>query len=313
MKRSIQLGVFSLVFFSESPMSVFADEVNSADAGVPIVAVIEGDDGPPAQTVDESAHETEKAALPARSSDTPPAKSDNLAQDLQNPVANLISVPFQFNFDKGFGSNNAGRFTLNVQPVIPFELNKDWNLISRTIVPVLYQEPNANGNGTELALGDTLQSFFFSPKEPVGGWIVGFGPAALLPTGTEPEFRSEQFGLGPTAVILRQKQGWTYGALANHIWGLTKSDDHPDVNATFVQPFVSYTFPTATSIALNSEATYDWTGEEWTIPLNLIVSQVVKIGGRPVQFSFGGRYYADSPPGGPEWGLRFAVTFLFPK
>ncbi|MCA9311915.1 MAG: hypothetical protein KDA21_11960 [Phycisphaerales bacterium] len=238
---------------------------------------------------------------------------DDLAKKLQNPVADLISVPIQFNYDEGFGPRDAGRWTLNVQPVIPIRLNDDWNLISRTIVPLIHQESIAAGVSSDTGLGDIAQSLFFSPREPINGWIIGFGPVALLPTATEEALGSEQFGLGPTAVILRQQHGWTYGALANHIWGLTDGDEHADVNATFLQPFVSYTFPTSTSVTLNSEMTYDWTAEEWTIPVNLMVSQLVVFGGQPVQFSLGGRGYADSPPGGPEWGVRLVVTLLFPK
>ncbi len=164
-----------------------------------------------------------------------------------------------------------------------------------------------------VARGDTVQSFFFSPKEPVKGWIIGFGPVALLPTGTDPILGSEQVGLGPTAVVLRQQHGWTYGALVNHIWGVTDSSDHDEVNATFLQPFLSYTFPTATSLTLNSETTYDWNNDEWNIPLNLMVAQLTHIGSQPVQLQVGGRWYADSPDGGAEWGLRFALVFLFPK
>ncbi len=245
--------------------------------------------------------------------DGAPAGANDLAKRLQNPVADLISVPFQLNYDDGFGPKEAGRFTLNIQPVIPIGLNDDWNLISRTIIPIVYQESLADGLDSDFGLGDVLQSAFFSPKEPVGGWILGAGPVALLPTGTDPQLRSEQFAIGPTIVALRQSHGWTYGALANHLWSVTDSDDHDTINSTFVQPFVSYTWPSATTLALNAEATYDWTRDELTLPLNLLVSQLVVLSGQPVQFTVGGRYYADAPAGGPEWGLRFTFTLLFPK
>ncbi len=250
------------------------------------------------------------AAAPAPA---PGADDAELAKKLSNPVASLISVPFQFNYDTGYGAKDADRIVLNIQPVVPFSLNDDWNLILRTILPVIYQGSLADGIQSKAGLGDTVQSFFFSPKEPINGWILAAGPVALWPTGTDPLLRSEQFGLGPTALALRQDNGWTYGALVNHIFGVTDSDDHPDVNATFIQPFVSYTWPSATTLAFNTESTYDWTGEQWTVPLNLILSQVVKFGSQPVQFSLGGRYYADAPDSGPEWGVRFAVTFLFPN
>lgn len=134
-----------------------------------------------------------------------------------------------------------------------------------------------------------------------------------LPTGTSPAIRSEQFGVGPTAVALRQHDGWTYGALVNHIWAVTESDDHETINSTYLQPFIGFTFPTATTITLNAEMTYDWTAEELTLPLNLMLAQLLKFGHQPIQLQIGGRYYADAPPGGPEWGLRFTFTLLFPK
>src|SRR5690606_11135398 len=136
--------------------------------------------------------------------------------------------------------------------------------------------------------------------------------AARLPTGTDTDLRAEQLALGPTAVALRQHDGWTYGVLVNHLRHVAGTDDVPDVHATFLQPFVSYTFPTATSVALNTESTYDWRAVQWTVPVNLMVNRVSKIGGQPVSYQFGVRYYAERPGGGPEFGLRFGLTFLFP-
>ena len=238
----------------------------------------------------------------------------DLAKQLQNPVAALISVPLQSNFDFRLGRQHDGfRYTLNVQPVIPIGLTEHWNLISRTILPVIHQS-DVVGDDSQTGLGDTLQSLFLSPKAPGwGGLIWGVGPAFLIPTATEEVLGSGKFGLGPTAVVLKQEGPWTFGALANHIWSVAGDGDRADVSSTFLQPFVAYTTATHTTFALNTESTYDWEADEWTVPLNLMVSQVLRIGKQPISLTLGGRYYAERPSGGPDWGLRFVVTFLFPK
>jgi hypothetical protein len=258
------------------------------------------------------------AWLPAFSAEpSPQAPADEaaeLALKLQNPVASLVSVPLQANWDFGIGVNDAMRFTLNVQPVIPVALSNDLNLIVRTIVPVIDAESPAPGIPDASGLGDITQSFFFSPKAPTsGGWIWGAGPVLLWPTATDDLLGGERWGAGPTALALRQSGGWTYGMLTNHLWSYAGEDGRADVNATFLQPFVSYITKTKTTFALNTEASYDWTRTQWTVPVNVSVSQLFKIGGAPMQFSIGGRYYAEGPTGGPEWGLRAVLTFLFPK
>lgn len=278
-----------------------------------------------------------------------------IAKKLSNPVASLISVPFQANWDFRMGPLNQGtQFKLNFQPVIPLELNKDWNLIVRTIVPYVSQEdvlkgplPKFPGFPEDLiaefpgdvrddlqragekafnraarkrpvdhhqdGLGDTTQSFFFSPKEPVGGWIFGAGPIFLYPTATDDLLGSEKWGAGPTLLMLKQESGWTYGFLSNHLWSFAGDESRRNVNATFVQPFLSYQTKTHTTIGMNAEATYDWNESQWTVPLNGFVSQLVRIGKMPVSFTVGGRYYAEGPSGAPDWGLRFVVTLVLPE
>ena len=204
------------------------------------------------------------------------------------------------------------RYTANIQPVIPFSISKDWNLITRTILPVIYAESPVKGGRDAWGLGDTEQSFFVSPKEPVGGWILGAGPVFLWPTATDSALGSGKFGAGPTAVALRQEHGFTYGALANQIWSYSGWGPQ-NVNATFLQPFFSYTTKTYTTFTVNTESTYDWTAGQWTVPLNFEIQQLLKIGKQPVAFELAYRYYADKPNGGPDWGLRFTVTFLFPE
>ncbi len=245
----------------------------------------------------------------------PDSQASELAKQLQNPIANLISVPIQNNWDFGIGpEDDAFRFLANVQPVIPFSITADLNLITRTIVPIVFQESPVAGGDDEAGLGDIVQSFFLCPKEPVGGgWIVGAGPVFLYPSATDDALGAEQFGLGPTAVLLKQQSGWTYGALLNHLWSVTDESGRRDVSATFLQPFVSFTTKSSTTFALNTESTYDWENEQWSVPLNLLVSQLLKLGPQPLQLSLGWRYYAEKPDGGPDWGLRFVVTLLFPK
>jgi hypothetical protein len=239
-------------------------------------------------------------------------EGEELAKQLQNPVASLISVPFQNNFEFNLGPNDDGfKYTLNFQPVIPVSLSKDWNLIIRTIVPIVSQDdviPGTNQSG----LSDITQSFFFSPKKPVGGLILGFGPVMLYPSATDSLLGTEKWGAGPTFLVLKQVGGWTYGALLNHIWSYAGDENRDYVSSTFIQPFISYTTKTKTTFGLNTESTYDWHNSQWTIPINLSISQLVKLGKMPVQFALGAKYYAGGPSGAPDWGVRFVVTPLFP-
>lgn len=239
-----------------------------------------------------------------------------LAKQLANPVAALISVPVQLNYDANFGADDEGSvLRINVQPVIPFELNDDWNLISRTIVPIVDQNDVPFSGVSEFGLGDTVQSVFFAPKAPTAsGWILGVGPVIQIPTATDDVLGSEKWGIGPTAIALKQEGAWSYGALVNHVESFAGDSDRADISGTFLQPFVSYITPTQTTYAVNTESTYNWETNDWSIPINFSASQLIKVGDQLVQIGGGLRYWVESPTSGPEgWGFRLNVTMLYPK
>jgi hypothetical protein len=240
----------------------------------------------------------------------------DLAKQLANPIASLISVPLQYNTDTYGGANDgATGDRLVIQPVIPFALNEDWNLITRTIVPLVEQRGFPVEAMNASGLGDSTLSLFFSPKAPTAsGWIWGAGPVMLLPTATEEVLGTEQWGLGPTGVVLKQTGPWTVGMLGNHLWSLTGADDRDAVNATYLQPFLSYTTHTHTTLGVVSESTYDWERDQWSVAVIPQVGQLFKLGPQILQLAVGAKYWAEAPENGPEgWGLRVQLTLLFPQ
>jgi hypothetical protein len=243
------------------------------------------------------------------------AADHDLAQQLSNPVASLISVPFQENIDFGMGPDGDGvKSTLNVQPVVPISVGQDWNLILRTILPIAWQDGITAPDESQFGLGDTLQSFFFSPKKPGSSGIVwGAGPAFLYPTATDRALGGGKWGAGPTIVVLKQAGKNTVGLLANHIWSIAGGDDRADVSSTFLQPFFSHTTTSAATFSLNTEASYDWLGEQWVVPINVTVTQLTKVGNQRISVGGGVKYYAEKPAGGPDWGVRLVLTLLFPQ
>jgi hypothetical protein len=242
------------------------------------------------------------------------ADMGDLAKKLANPTASLISVPLQGNIDWGGGPNDDGmQFKLNVQPVVPIDLNPEWKLLTRYVVPYVYQEDRI-GTGSQSGLADSTATFWVSPAaDKPGAPIWGIGPVFQLPTATDDLLGAEKWCFGPSAIVLKQENGYTYGFLANQLWSFAGHDDRADVSYLFVQPFFTYTTPKHTTYGVNSESVYDWKSSEWTVPINLFVTQLVKIHGKPVSLQAGVRYYLDKPDGGPDWGIRFGVTLVFPK
>jgi len=257
--------------------------------------------------------------LPVQAEDTPGMQKGgdaDLAQELSNPLADLMTIPIQMNYDHDIGPLDDGwKLQTNIQPVIPFKLNVDWNLISRTIVPVIYQDDIVPGAGSQFGLGDINLSLFFSPRKPTsGGLIWGIGPVLLLPTATDSLLGAKKWGAGPAAVALTMRGPWTVGLLANHVWSYAGDSDRQDISNTFLQPFAAYTWPSAWTFSVQSESTYNWKTEKWSVPVNVAVSKLVRWGKLPVSLQAGVGYWAESPETGPE-GFRFRLqaNFVLPK
>ena len=259
--------------------------------------------------------EPAKATTDALSAESAESAQEKLAKATQNPIAALISLPMKLDWDTGLGTTGADRSLWVVQPVIPVSINDNWNMISRTVIPAWIDVgPTTPGGGSTSGMGDILQSFFFSPKAPTSsGWILGVGPAINLPTSSVEGLGTNTWNIGPTAIALKQTGGFTYGALANQLWSLNRNDMGENSSSMFLQPFLTWTNKKFMTFGINTESTYDWKSKQWTVPVNLFVQQMLKVGKQPLTVQLGYRNYLDAPAGGPNWGIRFQVVLLFPK
>jgi hypothetical protein len=239
----------------------------------------------------------------------------DLAQTAQNPVANVISLPFQNNANFNFGPLEKTQNILNIQPVIPFSLGEDWNLITRTILPVISQPALFPGDDRTYGLGDTVFTAFFSPATP-GRIIWGAGPVLLLPSASDDKLGTEKWGAGPSAVALTSRGPWLFGVLANHIWSFAGDNDRADVNTTLIQPFINYNFPGGWFLTSSPIITANWeadSSETWTVPLGGGGGRLFFIGRQPVNVSAQAFYNVEKPDFAADWSLRLSVQFLFPR
>ena len=241
---------------------------------------------------------------------------EEMAKAAQNPVADLISLPFQNNTNFGFGPDDDIQNVLNIQPVIPFHLSENWNLITRTIVPLINQPEVVQGTGDEFGLGDINFTAFFSPKDPTKGIIWGAGPVFAFPTATDEKLGSEKWSLGPSAVALTIQGPWLFGALINNVWSFAGDDDRDDVNAMLVQPFVNYNLPNGWYLVSSPIITANWeaaSGNTWSVPLGGGVGKIFRIGNQPVNAQIQAFYNVEKPALVGDWTLRFQLQLLFPK
>lgn len=239
----------------------------------------------------------------------------DLAKQTQNPIADLISVPFQYNTFFETGPKGKTQNTLLVQPVIPFNLNDEWNFIARPIIPLLEQPPLAAGQDRNHGLGNIQFQGFFSPRKSKD-WIWGFGPYLEFPTNSGPDgrFGSDNWSAGPAFVALQTKGPWVYGGLVTHLWSYYGDD--PEVNLTAFQPFINYNMKDGWYLSTAPIITANWSADSsqrWTIPIGGGIGKVHKFGKQPVNISLRAYHNLQSPRTGSDWQLQFQIQFLFPK
>ncbi len=253
------------------------------------------------------------AAAPARAELT----AEELAKLAQNPVGNLISVPFQNNANLNYGPEKGTQNILNIQPVIPISVNSEWNIITRTIVPVISMPSLGPGIDRKDGVGDTVFTAFLSPAKP-GHWIWGAGPVVQIPTNSSSELGNRNWGLGPSFVVLHLAHGdpWVYGALVNNVWSLTSDRTGGSYNNGLIQPFVNYNFKDGLYLTSAPILTVNWkaeSGQQWTVPLGGGVGKIFHLGKLPVNTQVSAYYNVVRPDDGPNWQIRAQVQFMFPK
>ncbi|MCZ6565304.1 MAG: neuromedin U [Gammaproteobacteria bacterium] len=239
--------------------------------------------------------------------------TEELARAVQNPVASLISVPFQNNTNFNFGPREKTQNVMNIQPVVPFSLSEKWNLITRTILPIISQPAFTLNQSRKDGLGDTLFTAFLSPKNS-GSLIWGAGPAILIPTSTDDRLGAGEWGAGPGVVFLTIQGPWVVGSLFSNVWSFTGDSD---VNIFTWQPFVNYNLDGGWYLTTSPLITANWEADSdntWTVPVGGGFGRVFRVGQQNLNMQLQSFYNIEEPDDiGPEWSIRFQVQFLFPK
>lgn len=233
----------------------------------------------------------------------------DLAQLLSDPIAPIGNLRLQYDHDRAPGlQGSVDRATFVTLATLPIRIGDRWNLVTRTFLPAFWQQDPVSGV-TESGIGDLFPAFFLSPIAAENDLNWGAGVVFQLRTSGSERFANEKWGLGPTVAATNRHGPWTIGVLADHLWSVGGDAGRPDYSQSFLQPMVHYTRADAWTFGISSEAVYDWKGKQWSIPAVLSAAKTLRVGDRQLQFGAGLRYWAESPPAGPEgWGLRIFMT-----
>lgn len=264
---------------------------------------------------------TLSSSCPCMAAETEGAKGKGLSKEelaklAQNPVANLVSIPIQNDFNYNVGPHNGNQYVGNFQPVIPFSPTESWNVITRTIVPVIHQPWLGPDFGDTWGMGDIQFTAFLSPDKPTHGIIWGVGPIVQMPSGTDNSTTAGKWAAGPSAVVVRMDGHWVYGALVNYLSSFAGQEDRGAVSQWTIQPFVNYNLPDGWYLSTSPIMTADMMTEasqRWTVPVGGGAGKIVHLGKVPLNLQLQGFYNVAHPDAGPEWSVRFQLQILLPK
>jgi hypothetical protein len=230
-------------------------------------------------------------------------------QKVHNPFSGLITLQIDNNFEFAPGPEHSLRYTMNLEPTVPFSLGRDWLVVTQMVMPIVAQQSPGVGRDSTFGLGDTQLTFFISPQNVNEDWVWGAGPVFQLPATTDDGFSTRKWGAGPSFNAVRQGRQWTLGLVLNHIWSFAGPGDD-DVSTSSIDPSVVHSWDNGFSVKLETESSYDWKAGQWTVPLELGVSKLVR-GKPPINLGADFLYYVERAPTDPRWGIRFSVTFVF--
>jgi hypothetical protein len=306
---------------SETPAPEVSEDVTDPFAGVPWLDTFDGLECPKFSVVDPSlmAQQGTWLAMGAALEDDAEAKpgassAGDLAKKSQNPISDLISLPFQNNFNFGAGPRKDVQNVLNIQPVIPFKLNADWNLIARAIVPIISNPAPGVHTGDRTGLGDVQLAAFLSPTKSKLIW--GVGPVIRVPVATDDILGSGKYSGGPTAVLLTIDGPWVAGGLVQNVWSFAGDGDRGHVNEFLLQPFLNYNLPDGWYLSTGPIITANWaadSSDRWTVPVGGGIGKVLKIGSQPINVSLKTYYNVVRPTNAGDWSIQFQLMFLFPN
>ena len=240
----------------------------------------------------------------------------------QNPVGNITVFPFQNNFNYGYGPYTRLQYNLNVQPVFPIMLSQDWNLVARTIIPIVNQPSSAAptvcvsqfGCPSTFGLSDVQEQLFFGPKTKPGALIWAVGPIFQVPSASPNMLGSGKWSVGPNAVALVTPGKWVIGSLVSQLWSFAGPATRSNVSSFLVQPFVNYNLKDGWALTTAPVITANWaaTQNKWAVPLGGGFAKTFKDGGQLMQLSIQYYTWVTRPLASPQTDLKITWSLLWP-